>query len=106
VLGRYILEPEIFPILERTGPGAGGEIQLTDAIRELARQRPVYAYVFEGRRYDVGDKLGFLQATVELALERPDLGPAFREYLLDLVSRLEGAAAPRTAAAGSGAQER
>ena len=88
VLGRYILEPEIFSILERTPPGAGGEIQLTDALRELARRRPIWAYVFEGRRYDVGDKLGFLEATVELALERPDLGPPFREYLLRLVPRL------------------
>jgi len=88
VLGRYILEPEIFRILERTPPGAGGEIQLTDAIRELGRHRPIWAYVFEGRRYDVGDKLGFLQATVELALERPDLGPAFRRYLLGLMPRL------------------
>ncbi len=89
VLGRYILEPAIFPILERTPPGAGGEIQLTDAIRELGRSRPVFAYAFEGRRYDVGDKLGFLRATVELALGRADLGPAFREYLIGLVGRLE-----------------
>ncbi|MEW6044881.1 MAG: UTP--glucose-1-phosphate uridylyltransferase GalU [Bacillota bacterium] len=88
VLGRYVLEPEIFAILERTPPGAGGEIQLTDAIRKLAETRPVYAFTFEGRRYDVGDKLGFLQATVELALERPDLGPAFRDYLLEVTARL------------------
>lgn len=88
VLGRYILEPEIFAILEQTPPGAGGEIQLTDAIRKLGERRPIWAYVFEGRRYDVGDKLGFLQATVELALDRSDLGPAFREYLVGMVSKL------------------
>ncbi|WP_324715720.1 UTP--glucose-1-phosphate uridylyltransferase GalU [Carboxydochorda subterranea] len=92
VLGRYILEPEIFPILEQTPPGAGGEIQLTDAIRQLGQVRPVYAYWFEGRRYDVGDKLGFLEATVELALERPDLGPAFRSYLEQLIHRPGGPA--------------
>lgn len=88
VLGRYILEPDIFPILERTTPGAGGEIQLTDGIRQLLASRPVYAYWFDGRRYDVGDKLGFLEATVELALDRPDLGPRFRAYLLEVADRL------------------
>ena len=98
VLGRYILVPEIFEVLERTEPGAGGEIQLTDAIRALATRQPVYAYVFQGRRYDVGDKLGFLEATVELALERPDLGPAFRDYLVRLVQRLAGPAVASGAA--------
>lgn len=81
VLGRYILEPEVFPFLERTRPGAGGEIQLTDALGELARVRPVWAYTFSGRRYDVGDRLGFLQATVEFALQREDLCAGFAEYL-------------------------
>ncbi len=84
VIGRYILTPAIFPELEATPPGAGGEIQLTDAIRRLLSREPVYGYVFEGERYDAGDKLGFLQATVELALQRPDLGKAFRRYLKSL----------------------
>jgi UTP--glucose-1-phosphate uridylyltransferase len=81
VIGRYILEPEIFDLLAATTPGAGGEIQLTDALRALLRQRPVYGLRFEGKRYDAGDKLGFLKATVEFALRREDLGPAFRQYL-------------------------
>ena len=81
VLGRYIIEPDIFPLLEQTVPGTGGEIQLTDALNTLAQQQPVWAYTFQGRRYDVGDRLGFLQATVEYALRREDLAPQFREYL-------------------------
>lgn len=84
IIGRYILTPEIFACIEATGPGAGGEIQLTDALRQLLRSRPIYGYLFEGRRYDAGDKLGFLQATVEYALKRPDLGAAFRQYLKSL----------------------
>ena len=71
VLGRYIITPEIFDILENTPPGRGNEIQLTDALRVLAKQQPMYAYNFEGRRYDVGDKQGFIEATVEYALKRP-----------------------------------
>lgn len=86
ILGRYIIEPEIFEILRETQPGAGGEIQLTDALRELARRKPMYAYHFEGTRYDVGDKLGYLAATVEFALKREDLSPAFREYLKKIVA--------------------
>ena len=86
ILGRYIIEPEIFGILRETQPGAGGEIQLTDALRELARRKPMYAYHFEGKRYDVGDKLGYLEATVEFALKRADLSPAFREYLKRIVA--------------------
>jgi len=85
VLGRYIIEPEIFDILENTAPGAGGEIQLTDALKVLAAIKPVYAHVFTGNRYDVGDKMGFLRATVEFALARPDLGGEFARYLRDLV---------------------
>ncbi len=81
VIGRYILTPAVFSELEATRPGAGGEIQLTDGVRRLLSREPVYAYMFEGERYDAGDKLGFLQATVELALQRPDLGKAFRRYL-------------------------
>ena len=84
VIGRYILEPEIFDLLASTTPGAGGEIQLTDALRALARQKPVYGWRFEGTRYDAGDKLGFLTATVEFALKDPDLGDAFRQYLKNL----------------------
>ncbi len=81
IIGRYVLTPEIFDSIESIGPGAGGEIQLTDALRHLLRNRPIYGYRFEGKRYDAGDKLGFLKATVEFALKRDDLGTAFREYL-------------------------
>src|SRR6185503_8626332 len=84
IIGRYILTPEIFSILEKTRTGRGGEIQLTDAIRQLLEQQPVYAYMFDGTRYDAGDKLGFLKATVEFALRRADLGAKFREYLKTL----------------------
>ncbi|MEH7108682.1 UTP--glucose-1-phosphate uridylyltransferase GalU [Bacillus sp. JJ1764] len=81
VLGRYIINPAILDILGETQPGKGGEIQLTDALRELAKKEAMYAYIFEGRRYDVGDKLGFLQATVEFALRRDDLSDEFLKYL-------------------------
>ena len=81
IIGRYILPPEIFPILERTERGAGGEIQLTDALRELVRQGDFYGYVFDGRRYDAGEKLGYLKATVDYALRHPQLGADFRAYL-------------------------
>jgi UTP--glucose-1-phosphate uridylyltransferase len=84
VIGRYILTPAVFRELAATRPGAGGEIQLTDALRRLLAQEPIYGYVFEGKRYDAGDKLGFLQATVEIALQRKDLGKAFRKYLKSL----------------------
>jgi UTP--glucose-1-phosphate uridylyltransferase len=88
VLGRYIIEPEIFYLLEDTPPGRGGEIQLTDALRRLAAFKPVYAYNFEGRRYDIGDKQGYLEATVEYALKRPDLRDRFLRYLLRTVGPL------------------
>ncbi|OFW27149.1 MAG: UTP--glucose-1-phosphate uridylyltransferase [Acidobacteria bacterium RIFCSPLOWO2_02_FULL_59_13] len=84
IIGRYILEPEIFDLLERTEAGAGGEIQLTDGLRALLRHKPIYGFRFEGKRYDAGDKLGFLVATVEFALKRPDLGDSFRQYLKNL----------------------
>ncbi len=84
IIGRYVLSPEIFDSLEQIEPGAGGEIQLTDGLRHLLRSRPIYGYRFEGKRYDAGDKLGFLQATVEFALRRPDLGGPFRDYLKSL----------------------
>ncbi len=84
VIGRYILTPDLFPVLAETLPNAGGEIQLTDGLRALRKKRPLYAVLFEGKRYDTGDKLGFLKATVEFALTRPDLAEAFRAYLRTL----------------------
>ncbi len=84
IIGRYILTPDIFEELERTPRGAGGEIQLTDGLRQLGRRRPLYGYHFEGVRHDAGNKLGFLKATVEFALKREDLGGPFREYLKSL----------------------
>ena len=91
VLGRYILQPEIFAILEHTPPGQGGEVQLTDALRTLAvENQSVYAYNFQGRRYDVGDKQGYLEATVEFALKRPELRDKFLQYLLKTVGPLVG----------------
>jgi UTP--glucose-1-phosphate uridylyltransferase len=84
IIGRYILTPQIFSLLENTKSGMGGEIQLTDGIRLLLEQQPVYAYMIEGTRHDAGDKLGFLKATVEFALKRDDLGTDFRNYLKSL----------------------
>ncbi len=84
VLGRYIINPEIFEILAATQPGRGGEIQLTDGLARLAQQQPMFAYNFEGRRYDVGDKLGFLEAQVEFALKHGDLREPFLKYLKDM----------------------
>lgn len=84
IIGRYILTPGIFAALEETTPGKGGEIQLTDAIKILLKTQEVYAYEFEGRRYDAGDKLGFLMANVSLALKRPELKKDFRKFLKNL----------------------
>src|ERR1700735_1295506 len=84
IIGRYVLTPRVFELLEQTKPGAGGEIQLTDGIKALLMEEPVFGYTFEGKRFDAGDKCGMLQATVEFALKRPDLGPQFREYLRGL----------------------
>ena len=84
IIGRYLLPPEIFEILATTASDVGGEIQLTSALRTLLRERPIDGYLFEGRRYDAGDKLGFLEATVEFALKREDLGAPFRRYLKTL----------------------
>src|SRR5262245_32402696 len=84
IIGRYVLTPEIFGSLQAIDPGSGGELQLTDALKHLLRSRPIYAYRFEGTRYDAGDKLGFLKATVEFALKRYDLGEEFRAYLKSL----------------------
>lgn len=87
ILGRYIISPTIFEILEHTQPDKGGEIQLTDALRELAQREAIYAYEFEGIRYDVGDKLGFLEATVDFALKRRDLREPFLSYLMTVIER-------------------
>ncbi|MEO8572440.1 MAG: UTP--glucose-1-phosphate uridylyltransferase GalU [Pyrinomonadaceae bacterium] len=84
IIGRYIFTPDIFVAIEKTEPGAGGEIQITDAMRLLLKQRPFYAVKLEGTRHDAGDKLGFLIATVEFALKRDDLGDEFRDYLKGL----------------------
>lgn len=87
IMGRYIITPEIFDILEKTAPGAGNEIQLTDALKTLAVKEKMLAYAFKGRRHDVGDKLGFLQATVEFALQREDLKNDFIAYLEKIVAK-------------------
>ncbi len=84
IIGRYVLTPRVLDLLEQTRPGAGGEIQLTDGIKALLKEENVFGYTFEGKRFDAGDKFGMLQATVEFALKRPDLGPQFREYLKGL----------------------
>ena len=86
-IGRYVLTPEIFEAIRETPPDSRGEVQLTDAIALLAREQAVYAFVFEGTRYDIGKKLDYLRATVELAAERDDLGPEFRRFLADFVQR-------------------
>ena len=87
VIGRYILTPEIFDALRQTPPDDGGEVQLTDAIGILAREQAVYALVFDGARFDIGKKLDYLRASIELAVDREDLGPGLRAYLADLVQR-------------------
>jgi len=99
IIGRYVLTAEVFPSLESIEPGSLGEIQLTDGLRHLLRTRPIYGYRFEGTRYDAGDKLGFLKATVEFALRRQDLGGQFLEYLRSL--KLNDAPVARSAAGAS-----
>jgi UTP--glucose-1-phosphate uridylyltransferase len=89
IIGRYILTPDIFDVLAKAKPGKGGEIQLTDAIQKLLHTRPVYGYLFRGRRYDAGDKLGFLKATVDFALRNPELSGPFGAYLLDVSKKLK-----------------
>ena len=84
IIGRYILTPAIFEMLASTELGAGGELQLTDGLKQLLKKEKIYGYIFEGKRYDTGNKLGFLEATVEFALKRDDLGADFREYLKTL----------------------
>jgi UTP--glucose-1-phosphate uridylyltransferase len=100
IIGRYILMPEIFEHLEKTEPGRGGEIQLTDGLRSLLRRQPIHAYRFLGTRYDTGDKFGFLKATVEFALRRPDLGGPFRDYLRGLDLDLPWIGGARSTAGG------
>jgi len=85
IIGRYVLTPEIFEELEETKPGIGGEIQLTDAMLRLLKRQEIYGIVFRGKRYDTGNRLGFLKATVEYALERDDVGREFRAYLKELI---------------------
>lgn len=84
ILGRYIITPKIFEILENTPPGKNGEIQLTDALKQLIKHEAMYAYNFEGRRYDVGDKMGFLEASIEQALKRADLQESLMKYIISL----------------------
>ena len=89
VLGRYIITPDVFEVLQNTKPGKGGEVQLTDALKVMAKRENVYAYNFTGKRYDVGDKLGFLKATVEFALRRDDLAESFADYLKNIVKKFK-----------------
>jgi UTP--glucose-1-phosphate uridylyltransferase len=89
IIGRYILTADIFPVLENVAPGKGGEIQLTDALSGLLKKRPIYGYLFTGKRYDAGDKVGYLKATVDFALKNPQVSVEFKEYLIDRVGRLK-----------------
>jgi UTP--glucose-1-phosphate uridylyltransferase len=89
IIGRYILTADIFPVLEDVEPGKGGEIQLTDALAGLLKKRPIYGYLFTGKRYDAGDKIGYLKATVDFALKNPQVSVQFKEYLLDIAARLK-----------------
>ncbi|MBU0481644.1 MAG: UTP--glucose-1-phosphate uridylyltransferase GalU [Proteobacteria bacterium] len=88
IIGRYILQPEIFDLLEKTAPGHGGEIQLTDALLALSQKRPMYAYAFKGTRFDAGDKLGYLKAIIAFALRHPDLGKEFRKHIKEVCTDL------------------
>lgn len=92
VIGRYVLDPAVFAALERTPPGRGGEIQLTDALQELAVGGTVHGVVFEGLRYDTGDKADYLRTVVRLACDRPDLGPEFLAWLKEFVTAAENGA--------------
>jgi len=86
IIGRYIMQPEIFTLLEETAPGHGGEIQLTDALQKLAEKRPMYAYEFQGTRFDAGDKLGYLKAIIAFALRHPEIGNEFRKHIKEVCS--------------------
>ncbi|MEW6418097.1 MAG: UTP--glucose-1-phosphate uridylyltransferase GalU [Nitrospirota bacterium] len=89
IIGRYILTPDIFDILEGIGPGRGGEIQLTDALQDLLKKRPIYGYLFKGKRYDAGDKFGYLKATIDLALKNPQVSEQLKKYLIEVVEGLK-----------------
>ena len=89
IIGRYILSPDIFEILKNIGPGKGGEIQLTDALQSLLKKRPVYGYLFTGKRYDAGDKMGYLKATLDLALKNSHLSHKLEEHILSLAKHLK-----------------
>jgi len=88
IIGRYILTPDIFGILEKQKPGAGGEIQLTDALKRLVKKTPIYGYLIKGKRYDAGDKIGYLKATVDLALKNRELSGDFKKYLIEKAKTL------------------
>jgi len=89
IIGRYILTPDIFEILEKVSPGRGGEIQLTDALYHLMKKRSIYGFLYKGKRYDAGDKFGFLQATINLALRNPEISEKLKKYLIDIAVTLE-----------------
>jgi UTP--glucose-1-phosphate uridylyltransferase len=89
IIGRYILTSDIFEALEGVRPGKGGEIQLTDALYKLLKKRQIYGYLFDGNRYDAGDKLGYLKATVDLALKNHEMSASFREYLFEVAARVK-----------------
>ena len=89
IIGRYILTPDIFDILENVGFGRGGEIQLTDALHSLLKKRLMYGHLFRGRRYDAGDKVGYLKATIDLALKNPGVSEQFKEYLIEVATRIQ-----------------
>lgn len=89
IIGRYILTSDIFEILENIGPGKGGEIQLTDALKRLLKNRQIYGYLFNGKRYDAGDKIGYLKATIDLALKNPQVSEELKEYLIKKVEELK-----------------
>jgi UTP--glucose-1-phosphate uridylyltransferase len=88
IIGRYILTPDIFDVLEKAKPGKGGEIQLTDAIATLLQSRPVYGFLFKGKRYDAGDKLGYLKATIDFAIQNPELSEEFKSYILNVANMI------------------
>jgi UTP--glucose-1-phosphate uridylyltransferase len=89
IIGRYILTSDIFDVLEGISPGKGGEIQLTDALFSLMKKRPIYGYLFTGKRYDAGDKIGYLKATIDLALKNPQVSEEFKDYLIGIAERLK-----------------
>ena len=89
IIGRYILTSDIFDVLESAAPGKGGEIQLTDALYRLLKKRQIYGFLFTGKRYDAGDKVGYLKATVDLALTNPQVSEQFKQYLVEVADRIK-----------------